>query len=168
MTEQQYKDLLIATAKMSDYEHKDEVVEALKVASVSFQKEWAFTYHLPDHRQEYIIISVVPDKLIVLKEHEDFVDDLCKHVQTSLSCCVGFYNRSFWQEICASSKMAMLIYHNRKKRGLSSKTGKFSYILLKIIAGENLTGKTRMVKLKDSVYSWLYMHLSRKSIYAYA
>ena len=23
MTEQQYKDLLIATAKMSDYEHKD-------------------------------------------------------------------------------------------------------------------------------------------------
>ena len=35
MTEQQYKDLLIATAKMSDYEHKDEVVEALKVASVS-------------------------------------------------------------------------------------------------------------------------------------
>ena len=77
MTEQQYKDLLIATAKMSDYEHKDEVVEALKVASVSFQKEWAFTYHLPDHRQEYIIISVVPDKLIVLKEHEDFVDDLC-------------------------------------------------------------------------------------------
>ena len=32
MTEQQYKDLLIATAKMSDYEHKDEVVEALKVA----------------------------------------------------------------------------------------------------------------------------------------
>ena len=40
MTEQQYKDLLIATAKMSDYEHKDEVVEALKVASVSFQKEW--------------------------------------------------------------------------------------------------------------------------------
>lgn len=43
MTEQQYKDLLIATAKMSDYEHKDEVVEALKVASVSFQKEWALS-----------------------------------------------------------------------------------------------------------------------------
>ena len=40
-----------------------------------------FTYHLPDHRQEYIIISVVPDKLIVLKEHERiFVDDLCKQV----------------------------------------------------------------------------------------
>lgn len=37
MTEQQYKDLLIATAKMSDYEDKDKVVEALKVASVSFQ-----------------------------------------------------------------------------------------------------------------------------------
>ena len=52
MTEQQYKDLLIATAKMSDYEHKDEVVEALKVASVSFQKEWAFTYHLPDRSEE--------------------------------------------------------------------------------------------------------------------
>ena len=50
MTEQQYKDLLIATAKMSEYEYKDEVIEALKVASVSFQKEWGFTYHLPNHR----------------------------------------------------------------------------------------------------------------------
>lgn len=80
MTEQQYKDLLIATAKMSDYEDKDKVVEALKVASVSFQKEWDFTYHLPDHRQEYIIISVVPDKLTILKEHEKFVDDLCNQV----------------------------------------------------------------------------------------
>ena len=53
MTEQQYKDLLIATAKMSDYEHKDEVVEALKVASVSFQKEWAFTKILNPHLMEF-------------------------------------------------------------------------------------------------------------------
>ena len=80
MTEQQYKDLLIATAKMSDYEYKGKVVDALKIASISFQKEWAFTRHLPNHRQEYIIISVVPDKLNVLKEHKDFVDDLCKQV----------------------------------------------------------------------------------------
>lgn len=80
MTEQQYKYLLIATAKMSDYEHKDEVIDALKVASVSFQKEWDFTRHLPDHRQEHIVISVIPDKLTVLKNHEDFVDDLCRQV----------------------------------------------------------------------------------------
>ena len=80
MTEQQYKDLLISTAKMGDYEHKDEVVDALKVASVSFQKEWAFTYNLSDYRKKYIIISVVPDKLTVLKEHENFVDSLCKQV----------------------------------------------------------------------------------------
>ena len=80
MTELQYKDLLIETAKMSDYEHKDRVIEALKVASVSFQKEWEFTYHLPNHRKEYIIISVVPEKLVVLKDHENFVDDLCRQV----------------------------------------------------------------------------------------
>lgn len=80
MTELQYKDLLIETAKMSDYEHKDRVIEALKVASVSFQKEWEFTYHLPNHRKEYIIISVVPEKLAVLKDHENFVDDLCRQV----------------------------------------------------------------------------------------
>lgn len=80
MTEQQYKDLLIETAKMSDYDHKDEVIDALKVASVSFQKEWAFTRHLPDHRQEHIIISAIPDKLTVLKDHEEFVDDLCRQV----------------------------------------------------------------------------------------
>lgn len=80
MTEQQYKDLLIATAKMSEYEYKDEVIEALKVASVSFQKEWGFTYHLPNHRKEYIIISVVPDKLTVLRKYENFVDGLCRQV----------------------------------------------------------------------------------------
>ena len=80
MTELQYKDLLITTARMSDYEHKDRVIEALKVASVSFQKEWEFTYHLPNHRKEYIIISVVPEKLAVLKDHENFVDDLCRQV----------------------------------------------------------------------------------------
>ena len=51
MTEQQYKELLIETAKISDYEHKEDVVGALKVALVSFQKEWAYTRHLPDHRQ---------------------------------------------------------------------------------------------------------------------
>ena len=38
MTEQQYKDLLIATAKMSDYEHKDEVVEALKLLLFHFKR----------------------------------------------------------------------------------------------------------------------------------
>ncbi len=80
MTEQQYKELLIKTAKMSDYEHKEKVVEALRVASISFQKEFAFTHHLPDHRQEHIIISVIPEKLAILKEHENFVDDLCEQV----------------------------------------------------------------------------------------
>lgn len=71
MTEQQYKELLIETAKISDYEHKEDVVGALKVALVSFQKEWAYTRHLPDHRQEYIIINVIPSKLTILKEHWD-------------------------------------------------------------------------------------------------
>ena len=80
MTEHQYKDLLIETAKMSKYEHKEKVVEILKIASISFDKRWNFTYHLPDHRQEYIIISVIPDKLTVLEEHQNFVDDLCKQV----------------------------------------------------------------------------------------
>lgn len=80
MTEQQYKELLIETAKTSDYEHKEDVVGALKVALVSFQKEWAYTRHLPDHRQEYIIINVIPSKLTILKEHEKFVDDLCRQV----------------------------------------------------------------------------------------
>ena len=71
MTEQRYKDLLIATAKMSDYEDKDKVVEALKVASVSFQKEWDFTYHLPDHRQEYIITFNWTNAANYNKDHWD-------------------------------------------------------------------------------------------------
>lgn len=80
MTEQQYKKLLIDMVNMSDYAKKDEVANALKISTVSFQKEWAFTRHLPDHRQEYILISVIPAQLSVLKEHEKFVDDICRQV----------------------------------------------------------------------------------------
>ena len=52
----------------------------LKLLLFHFKRNGLLHIILPDHRQEYIIISVVPDKLIVLKEHEDFVDDLCKQV----------------------------------------------------------------------------------------
>lgn len=80
MTEKQYKDLLIATIKMSNYEQKGQIISLLKLAKVSFQKEFAFTYHLPDHRKEYIIISIIPEKIPELKKYQDYLDEMCAEI----------------------------------------------------------------------------------------
>jgi trehalose-6-phosphate synthase len=80
MTEKQYKDLLIATIKISEHEEKDQIISLLKLVTVSFQKEFAFTYHLPDHRKEYIIISIIPEKMSELKKYEDYLDKVCAEI----------------------------------------------------------------------------------------
>lgn len=67
MTEKQYKELLIATIKIGNHEEKEDIIELLKLISIAFQKEFAFTYHLPDHRKEYIIINIIPEKIHILK-----------------------------------------------------------------------------------------------------
>lgn len=77
MNEKQFKDLMIATVKVSEHEEKDKIINLLKLVTISYQKEFAFTYHLPDHRQEYIIISIIPEKIMELKKYEDFLDKIC-------------------------------------------------------------------------------------------
>lgn len=51
MTEKQYKKLLIDTIQKEDNEDKDKIIELLKISTISFQEEYEFTYHLPDHRK---------------------------------------------------------------------------------------------------------------------
>ncbi|MDD3279562.1 MAG: phospholipase D-like domain-containing protein [Lachnospiraceae bacterium] len=80
MTEKQYKDLMIATIKMSQHEEKNQIISLLKIVTVSFQKDFAFTYHLPDHREEYIIISIIPEKMPDLKKYEEYLDKVCAEV----------------------------------------------------------------------------------------
>lgn len=77
MNEKQFKDLMIATVKVSEHEEKDRIINLLKLVTVSYQKEFAFTYHLPDHRQEYIIISIIPEKMMELKKYEDYLNEVC-------------------------------------------------------------------------------------------
>lgn len=67
MTEKQYKKLLIDTIQIEDNEDKDKIIELLKISTISFQEEYEFTYHLPDHRKEHIIISIIPEKLQEIK-----------------------------------------------------------------------------------------------------
>lgn len=65
MTEKEYKQLLIDTIQAEDHENKDKIIELLKISTISFQQEYEFTGHLPNHRKEYIIISIIPEKLVV-------------------------------------------------------------------------------------------------------
>lgn len=77
MNEKQFKDLMIATVKVSEHEEKDRIINLLKLVTISYQKEFAFTYHLPDHRQEYIILSIIPEKMMELKKYEDYLNEVC-------------------------------------------------------------------------------------------
>ena len=56
MAEKQYKELLIATIKMSEHEEKKHIISLLKLVAVSFQKEFAFTYIF--HITEKSILSL--------------------------------------------------------------------------------------------------------------
>ena len=71
---------MIATIKMSQHEEKNQIISLLKIVTVSFQKDFAFTYHLPDHREEYIIISIIPEKMPDLKKYEEYLDKVCAEV----------------------------------------------------------------------------------------
>lgn len=52
----------------------------IKLFTVSFQKEFVFTYNLPDHRKEYIIISIIPEKVSELKKYEEYLDEMCAEI----------------------------------------------------------------------------------------
>ncbi len=80
MTEKQYKDLLISTIRMGENEEKEKIIELLRLVTISFQQDFAFTYHLPDHRKEYIIISIIPEKIPELKKYEKYLDKVCDEI----------------------------------------------------------------------------------------
>lgn len=58
---------MIDTIQAEDRENKDKIIELLKISTISFQQEYEFTGHLPNHRKEYIIISIIPEKLVEIK-----------------------------------------------------------------------------------------------------
>lgn len=80
MTEKQYKKLLIDTIRVEDNEDKNKIIELLKISTLSFQEEYEFTYHLPNHRKEHIIISIIPEKIQEIKKYEDYIDNKCREI----------------------------------------------------------------------------------------
>lgn len=76
MTETEYRKLLIDSVRAGEYPEKDALLDLLKLSSLRFEKTNAFTGHLWNHCQEYIHICIVPDKMIELKKHFEYLKKL--------------------------------------------------------------------------------------------
>lgn len=73
MTEIEYRKLLIDSVRAGDYPEKDGLLELLNICSLRFEKTNVFTRNLWNHFQEYIHICIVPEKMIELKKHADYL-----------------------------------------------------------------------------------------------
>ena len=81
MTELEYKKLLIDMVSMSEYEQREELVSLLKMCNVTFEKTAAFAYSgVWDQRKEYIYLSIIPEKLINLKSHSEYIKAICDDI----------------------------------------------------------------------------------------
>ncbi len=81
LTEHDYKKLLIQMVSMGDYESKDEVASLLKMCNVVFNKTSEFTRGAVWNQcNEYIYISIIPDKLVELKRHSSYIKELCYEI----------------------------------------------------------------------------------------
>ncbi len=81
VTEQEYKKLLIDTVSIGDYEEKETVINLLKICNVKFEKTNLYAYSgIWDQCKEYIYLSVIPDKLIQLKSHSEYIKDICQDI----------------------------------------------------------------------------------------
>lgn len=76
MTETEYRKLLIDSVRAGEYPEKDALLDLLKISSLRFEKTNAFTRHLWNHCQEYIYICIVPDKMLELKKHFEYLKKL--------------------------------------------------------------------------------------------
>lgn len=76
MTEIEYRKLLIDSVRAGDYSEKDGLLELLNICSLRFEKTNIFTRNLWNHFQEYIHICIVPEKMIELKKHADYLEKM--------------------------------------------------------------------------------------------
>lgn len=83
MNEKDFMKLVEDTVRVESYEHKERLSELLRIASLTFQKTNEFTYHLWNHYKEYIIISIIPDNLIELRKHKEYLEKVCSEIYIS-------------------------------------------------------------------------------------
>ena len=76
MTQIEYRRLLIDSVRAGDYEDKDALLELLNICSLRFERTNVFTRNLWNHCKEYIQVCIVPDKMVELKKHFDYLKEL--------------------------------------------------------------------------------------------
>jgi phosphatidylserine/phosphatidylglycerophosphate/cardiolipin synthase-like enzyme len=68
-------------ASMGDYAQRGELIPLLKMCNVTFEKTGIFTRGAVWNQcNEYIYISIIPDKLCLLKLHTKYIKDLCYEI----------------------------------------------------------------------------------------
>lgn len=81
MTELQFKKLLIESIQIDDNPRKNEVIELLKMVNVKFEKTGQFARRgVWNQCIEYIYLSIVPDKLMDLKKHKEYITKMCYEI----------------------------------------------------------------------------------------
>lgn len=66
---------------MGDYKDKEEVISLLKICKVVFEKTGEFARgRIWNQCKEYIYISIIPDKLIQLKSHSEYIKTVCDEI----------------------------------------------------------------------------------------
>lgn len=74
MTEIEYQKLLIETVRAEEYVEKDALLELLKISSLKFDYTNIYTHNLWNHYKEYIYVCIIPDKMVELKKHSDYLE----------------------------------------------------------------------------------------------
>ena len=81
MTELQFKKLLIDSIQIDHNIHKNEIIELLKMVTVRFEKTGQFARRgVWNQCMEFIYLSIVPDKLMDLKKHKDYITRMCNEI----------------------------------------------------------------------------------------
>lgn len=74
LTEAEYRRILIETVRAEEYAEKGALLELLKISSLRFERTNVFTRHLWNHCQEYIHVCIVPEKMLELKKHSEYLE----------------------------------------------------------------------------------------------
>ena len=73
MTEAEYRKILIEIVRAEEYAEKGDLLELLKISSLRFERTDIFTKHLWNHCKEYIHVCIVPEKMLELKKHSEYL-----------------------------------------------------------------------------------------------
>lgn len=81
MTESEFKQLMIDTVSVENYAQKNELIELLRITTVTFEKTRQFTgKNVWNQRDENIYLSILPEQMHQLEQHKDYLLKLCNKI----------------------------------------------------------------------------------------